>query len=240
MYFLYRSPKQTLSLSLGGCQHCQGGTSAAPISKYEPNLGSQQQRKRKQITDCGRFEKVRHRKNVMTASAAIRAADQQNPRHAECEAAQRAKKPNGCFTLEPRCLHLLQHVTRHVERELVLLVNSHPSVAHEIHSEPGTNEQRQHNIVRWHCAAATLTFFGPLRLAKKKARLCGFFRKRSAARVWAETEEHSAELDARTLMANKESDAVSPITIHQPCDGISQSRGATPNTRRFTSSLGTG
>ena len=155
------------------------------------------------------------------------------------------KEPNVCFTLEPCRLHLLQHVTRHVERELVLLVNSHPSVAHEIHREPETNEQRQHNIARnqfkrGHCSAATLTFFGPLRSAKRRARLCGFFRKRSAARVWAEAEEHGAELDARTLMANKESDAVSPITIHQPCDGISQSRGATPNTRRFTSSLGTG
>jgi hypothetical protein len=89
------------------------------------------------------------------------------------------KEPNVCFTLEPCRLHLLQHVTRHVERELVLLVNSHPSVAHEIHREPETNEQRQHNIARnqfkrGHCSAHSLPakHMHPLRLVLDKRAPC--------------------------------------------------------------------
>ncbi len=47
----------------------------------------------------------------------------------------------GCFTLEPRPQPLLKHITRHGKRELVLLINSHPRVTHEINSVPEAHEK---------------------------------------------------------------------------------------------------
>ena len=44
-------------------------------------------------------------------------------------------------------VRLLQHVARHVERQLVLLINAHPGVAHEIHSVPEASDKTS-NVTR--------------------------------------------------------------------------------------------
>jgi hypothetical protein len=52
------------------------------------------------------------------------------------------------FTSEKHRQLLLQHVTGDVERKLVLLINPHPRVAHEIHREPAAKSEMRRQTYR--------------------------------------------------------------------------------------------
>ena len=154
------------------------------------------------------------------------------------------------FTSEKHRQLLLQHVTGDVERKLVLLINPHPRVAHEIHREPAARHTcaekpvtitARHNTEGSRRTAGSTHVFWPASVGAKeretlwllpKEKRCEHVSGGKCGSGGTRGEYLDSQQGVRSSVANDH-----PPALHQ-CESNQQCHGAKP--QHVTSSLGTG